>query len=237
MTVAGVAVRTLALAPGRRGGLDGLVPVIAPSVRSFVAAGPFRAEARWADVVLLVGDADAATASRRWRRGIPPVVVDAGDEPIAVPLLPPTSPAARDAARRELGHTGSEFIALDLDVDPAGRGDELAELERAAADVAVVRSASPTRPGRAFLLAGGAGLPVVAPAGAGLDDFVDDDTGVRWGSSGLDVDAALASLAHDPALCRSRGAAMAARVRELADPEVWTERWVARCSAASHDAN
>lgn len=236
MAAAGVSVRTLALAPGGRGGLDDVVPVIAPSVRSFLAAGPFRDEASWADVVLLVGDAATATDSRRWRRGIPPVVVDAGDEPIAVPLAAPTTPAARAAARRELGRSGTEFIELPIGDDHRGRSDEQAELHRAAADVAVIRSAGPVRAGRALLLAGGSGLPVVAPAGAGVDDFVDDTTGVRWGSGGPDVDAAVATLAGDPDRRHALGAAMAMRVRDLADPDAWTARWVARCAAAVHDA-
>lgn len=234
MAAAGVSVRTLALAPGRRGGLDDVVPVVAPTVRAFMAAGPFRDEARWADVVLLVGDADDATDSRRWRRDIPPVVVDRGDEPIAVPLATPTTPAARAAARRELGVDESEFVQLELDA--GARPGEHSELRRAAADVAVVRVDTPTRPGRAFLLAAGSGLPVVAPAGAGLDAFVDDATGVRWGSGGPDLAAAVASLADDLERCRSRGAAMADRVRDLADPDAWTQRWVDRCEVASHDA-
>lgn len=52
---AGHEVRTLALAPGRRGGLEVDVPAVAPSRRSFAARGVVSHESRWADAVVLHG--------------------------------------------------------------------------------------------------------------------------------------------------------------------------------------
>ena len=48
----GLEVRTVALGPGGRGGLDDIVPVLAPGTRSIAAHAQFRREARWADVVV-----------------------------------------------------------------------------------------------------------------------------------------------------------------------------------------
>jgi len=60
---AGVDVRTLALGPGRSGGLATTVPAIAPSRRSLAAHTQLRAEQRWADVVLLQGGAVGEVAA------------------------------------------------------------------------------------------------------------------------------------------------------------------------------
>lgn len=49
----GLEVRTLALAPGSRGGLEDRVPAIAPARRSIAARSGLRSESRWADVIVL----------------------------------------------------------------------------------------------------------------------------------------------------------------------------------------
>lgn len=69
----GLEVRTLALAPGRRGGLDGAIPVLAPSRRSWTIRRILDRECRWADVTLLQVPG-ALTRSTRRRSGRPPVV-------------------------------------------------------------------------------------------------------------------------------------------------------------------
>lgn len=70
----GQAVRSVALGPGRRGGLDGLLPVLGPSPRSVSARTQLRRERRWADVVVLHGPVAVDAASSRWLRGGPPTV-------------------------------------------------------------------------------------------------------------------------------------------------------------------
>lgn len=62
LTGRGWAVRTLALAPGRHSELAAIIPVMAPSRRSFTAVGQFRTEQAWADVVLVRGLAVAGVA-------------------------------------------------------------------------------------------------------------------------------------------------------------------------------
>lgn len=51
----GVQMRTVALGPGRSGGLDSVVPVLAPAARSLAAVTQLRRERRWADVVVCWG--------------------------------------------------------------------------------------------------------------------------------------------------------------------------------------
>jgi hypothetical protein len=51
----GLEMRTLALGPGRRAGLEHDVPTIAPSRRSMATRSAWRNEMRWADVVVLHG--------------------------------------------------------------------------------------------------------------------------------------------------------------------------------------
>lgn len=62
LTARGGEVRTLALGPGRRPGLEDAVPPMAPSVRSLAALLQLRREAAWADVVLLRGRRTAYAA-------------------------------------------------------------------------------------------------------------------------------------------------------------------------------
>lgn len=74
LTDAGIEVRTVALAPGRTGGLAATVPAIAPGRRTLAALTQLRAEARWADVVLLRGGAAAPPGFTRVRSW-PPVIL------------------------------------------------------------------------------------------------------------------------------------------------------------------
>jgi hypothetical protein len=82
----GIEVRTVALGAGRRGGLDDRVPALAPAASNLSARTQLRREARWADVVALVGDA-VGVATSRLLRGAPPMV-GACDAPMPGP--PPT---------------------------------------------------------------------------------------------------------------------------------------------------
>lgn len=70
-----VEVRTLALAPGRHGGLEQDVPAVAPSRRSLAARGQVRAESRWADVVVLHGTRALTMATTPARSTAGPAVV------------------------------------------------------------------------------------------------------------------------------------------------------------------
>jgi Glycosyltransferase Family 4 len=76
----GLEVRTLALGPGRRGGLEAVLPVMSPSRRSIAAHTQLRREQRWADVVVLRGERPALVAALANRAGAPPTVLAlAGD--------------------------------------------------------------------------------------------------------------------------------------------------------------
>jgi hypothetical protein len=80
----GVEMRTLALAPGTRPGLEAAVPTIAPGRRTIAARSAWRTESRWADVVVLHGARAATWATARGRDVDLPVVVaywDAGEWP------------------------------------------------------------------------------------------------------------------------------------------------------------
>lgn len=55
LALLGVQMRTVALGPGRHGGLDGLVPVLSPAKRSLGAITQLRREQRWADAVVCWG--------------------------------------------------------------------------------------------------------------------------------------------------------------------------------------
>lgn len=79
----GVEVRTLALAPGRHGGLEQDVPAVAPSRRSLAARGQVRAESRWADVVVLHGTRALTMATTPARSTTGPAVVIAHWDPAA----------------------------------------------------------------------------------------------------------------------------------------------------------
>lgn len=73
----GVEMRTLALAPGTRPGLEAAVPTIAPGRRTIAARSAWRAESRWADVLVLHGARTAtwATAPARGEHAGLPVVL------------------------------------------------------------------------------------------------------------------------------------------------------------------
>ncbi|MHB1138465.1 MAG: hypothetical protein ACYC2O_05860 [Microthrixaceae bacterium] len=75
----GVAVRTLAIAPGRQGELAESIPTMAPGRRSLAAVTQLRAEQRWADVVLLQGAAVATVAG--WAGGHAVPLLALSDEP------------------------------------------------------------------------------------------------------------------------------------------------------------
>ena len=136
----GYEVRTLALGPGRRPGLQSDVPPMAPSHRSLAALLQFRREAVWADAVLLRGRRTAHVAQfgrvpcvwcaddpagRPPRSGSAPVVVpDAASaawlgRPAQV--LPPVveqpelPEAARSAARELLDVAPGSTTVLVLD--------------------------------------------------------------------------------------------------------------------------
>ena len=74
----GVEVRTLALAPGRTAGFQTEIPTMGPSVRSLAAVTQLRREQRWADVVVLRGEAPVAAAGWLPARGAPPTVLQLG---------------------------------------------------------------------------------------------------------------------------------------------------------------
>lgn len=59
----GVEMRTLALAPGTRPGLEAAVPTIAPGRRTIAARTAWRGESRWADVLVLHGARTATWAT------------------------------------------------------------------------------------------------------------------------------------------------------------------------------
>jgi hypothetical protein len=70
-----LSVRTVALGPGRRGGLESLVPTMSPSRRSIAAHTQLRREQRWADVVVLRGGRSAEVAGLARIGGGPPHVL------------------------------------------------------------------------------------------------------------------------------------------------------------------
>ena len=76
----GAEVRTVALGPGRRGGLASLVPVLGPGRRSMAAQLQLRREQAWADVVVAHGLGAARVQHRAGRGRAVPVVVVLGDE-------------------------------------------------------------------------------------------------------------------------------------------------------------
>lgn len=83
----GLEVRTLALAPGRRGGLEMDVPAVAPNRRSIAARGQVLKESKWADVVVVHAPRALTIATLAPRRPAgPPVVVAFWDAPTGAPL-------------------------------------------------------------------------------------------------------------------------------------------------------
>ncbi|MFZ4517668.1 MAG: hypothetical protein ACOYOP_04745 [Microthrixaceae bacterium] len=131
LAAAGAEVRTVALGPGRRGGLDAEVPVLAPSPRSAAARYQLRRERGWADVVVAVGAATAAVLDR----SEPPVVVVPGAELDRWRVRPPAS-----RLRRRLDRAALMVVADPTDVGFVGR-----ELS-AAPPVAVLPAAVPEGP-------------------------------------------------------------------------------------------
>lgn len=80
LAATGVQMRTVALGPGRRGGLDRIVPVLAPASRSLSAVTQLRREQRWADVVVCWGSVASLIQRLGGSRGrIPTVTVGNGD--------------------------------------------------------------------------------------------------------------------------------------------------------------
>jgi hypothetical protein len=78
----GAQVRTVALGPGTSGGLDAVVPVLAPHPRAPAAGLQLRREARWCDVLVLHGSHPGRVAHRWVPRGGGPrrvVVLGAAD--------------------------------------------------------------------------------------------------------------------------------------------------------------
>lgn len=127
----GVEVRTVALGPGRRGGLDADVPVLAPSPRSPAARFQLRRERSWADVVVAHGVACGVVLERDH----PPVVVVPG---AALERWRDRPPGTR--LRRRLGGAALVVVAAADDVGFVGR-----ELS-AAPPVAVLPAAVPDGP-------------------------------------------------------------------------------------------
>jgi hypothetical protein len=247
-TAAGVPVRTLALAPGRLGGLDHVVPVLAPSVRSWSLRGVLRHEVAWAEVVVLVGPAADRRRSLRLGPEGPPIVVDDGLGARVVEPAPVVTPAERTAARRILGlddepawllvHDARDRSAarsVRLGLPGAVRLDlddrNSTEIVVAAADVVVAPVASAAVP--LDLLAGGVrGLPMVALDTPAVRPYVDRTTGSCVPARSGVLASAVAEVAADPVRRAAMGAAAADRVRSVADPAPWWGAWLQRCTSA-----
>lgn len=118
----GVEVRTLALAPGRAGGLGSVVPVMAPSVRSLAAHTQLRREQRWADAVVLRGAVPAASAGLLPAKWGPALHIHLTAESDAFQRV-----AAPSGVRRLIGrgaaivvtHGGARAVAPVLGVEPS----------------------------------------------------------------------------------------------------------------------
>lgn len=72
---AGLELRTVALAPGRRGEHAALIPVVAPGRRTLAALTQLHTESRWADVVVFHGTRAVPPGYRLWRQRPPALVV------------------------------------------------------------------------------------------------------------------------------------------------------------------
>lgn len=129
----GVEVRTLALAPGRRGGLDDLVPVMAPTRRSWTIRRVLDRERRWADVVVLHGPR-AVVRRSRGATGGPPVVavlaahelgagVPSGLDRVVVVAAPGTDASAADPGVTRLAEPVDAATWRDLFAGCAARCD------------------------------------------------------------------------------------------------------------------
>ena len=185
---AGVAMRTLALAPGRWGALADTVPAIAPGRRSIAAHTQLHAEQRWADLVVLHGATVAAVAALAG--GDLPQVLVLWDEPqrwdggARVPArarrlarrcaaVTVGWPAAVDAAARQLGvpaervHQAATPITTTAVPTPAARAAARAALGVSDSQLAVRLIAEPGAAGAATSLSPGlsAALPAAFDGG------------------------------------------------------------------------
>ena len=162
----GYEVRTLALGPGRRAGLQSDVPPMAPSHRSLAGLLQFRREAVWADAVLLRGRRTAHVArfgrvpcvwcvddaaGRPPRSGQAPVVVP--DRTTADWLGRPAQVHAPVVEQQELPGAARAAARELLCVPPGGQTvlvlDGAADQERAAVAAAEAQGALVLRPGQA----------------------------------------------------------------------------------------
>lgn len=116
LTVRGMHVRTLALAPGSEGGLAAEVPVMSPSARSLSAHTQLRREQRWADVVVLRGERPAAAAGLARVPGSPPTVLALTGEPRHWSAAPVPSRVMRLA-----GRAAAVVVTSSSDASVAGR--------------------------------------------------------------------------------------------------------------------
>jgi hypothetical protein len=136
MSSSGLEVRTLALCPGRRGGLEQDVPAVAPGRRSFAARGQVVHESRWADVVVLHAPRALTAATLPSRRSGPVPVV------VAVWEAPPD--------RRASGWTAEARLVRGADrvVVPSPEVAGAVQRRYSRGDGVVVLSADLTDPGR-----------------------------------------------------------------------------------------
>ena len=116
---AGLAVRTVAIAPGRRGGLAGVLPAVSPSRRSLAALGELRRESRWADVVLFHGTRSLPPFAGMLRRGPRAVLLLDGEErpPRSLARLR-RSGALREVPARERPSAAEGWVDLLVDAAP-----------------------------------------------------------------------------------------------------------------------
>ena len=136
LDAAGFELRTVALGPGRVGGLDHLLPVLSPSSGSAAASLQLRRELPWADVVVCHG-VEAARVQRRAGIG--------RRRPVAVAVHPrgpgnpqdPLSPAVADWAVVVTSASPADapdgVVAAGVGIDAGVVGDPVDGRRRAAA--------------------------------------------------------------------------------------------------------
>lgn len=127
----GLGVRTLALAPGRRGGLEMDVPAVAPNRRSIAARGQVLQEAKWADVVVVHAPRALTIATLAPRRAAgPPAVVAFWDPPTGAPL-------SRWSVERRVVCDAAQVVVASADIATAvaGRYGRRSVIEIVPADV------------------------------------------------------------------------------------------------------
>lgn len=98
----GVQMRTAALGPGRRGGLDSMLPVLSPATRSIAAVSQLRREQRWADVVVCWGSTTSVIQRLSGSRRRTPTVIGFRDDAEGKGML--ASFARRGATAGPAGH-------------------------------------------------------------------------------------------------------------------------------------